>query len=111
MRHTRIGLLSALVAGFAATAYAQATLPTPTEPRDVAAAGFNGRPFGSVDVGGRFTSIDGDPARYQRYRDLRDGPFARTVSLRRRTEDSTLEAYAENIGYRDQRYFAEYRDV
>ena len=27
----------------------------------------------TVEVGGRFTSTDGDEARYERYRDLRDG--------------------------------------
>ena len=28
---------------------------------------------GTIDIGGRFTDVDGDEARYERYRDLRDG--------------------------------------
>lgn len=111
MRNRLIALASALVVGVSATSYAQATLPVPTEPRDLAASAFNGRLFGSVDFGGRFTSIDGDNARYERYRDLRDGPFAKNVSFSRRTADWTIDAFADNIGYRDQRYFAEYYNV
>ena len=38
--------------------------------------------FGQIDFGGRITSIDGDEARYQRYRDLRDGVFFDLTGLR-----------------------------
>ena len=31
--------------------------------------------FGQIDFGGRFTEVTGDEARYQRYRDLRQGMF------------------------------------
>ena len=97
----RIGitaLVGALVVGFATTTSAQATLPKPTDPRDQTAAAFTGRLFGNVDFGGRFTSIDGDPARYERYRDLRDGPFAENFSFARRGEEWTLEVLADNVG-------------
>jgi MtrB/PioB family decaheme-associated outer membrane protein len=111
MRNRMLLLAGALVAAFSTTSYAQATLPQPTEPRELAAASFSGRLYGNVDFGGRFTSVDGDPARYERYRDLRDGPFAQNFSLSRRGEDWTLDAFATNMGYRDQRYSAEYRSV
>jgi MtrB/PioB family decaheme-associated outer membrane protein len=103
--------MSALVVTLPTVTFAQSTLPTPTEPRDVAATAFSGRMFGNIDFGGRFSDIEGDPARYERYQDLRDGPFAKNLSFARRTADWTFSASADNIGYRDQRYFAEYRSV
>ena len=65
---------------------------------------FTGKWYGTVDFGGRVTSIDGDEARAQRYRDLRSGIYASNLVAGRRTEDWSLEAQAWNIGYRDQRY-------
>jgi hypothetical protein len=111
MRNTRLMIAGALVVVSTGTVTAQMTLPKPTEPREVAASSFSGRVYGNVDFGGRFTNIDGDEARYQRYRDLRDGPFAHTFNLDRRGEDWTFAAAADNVGYRDQRYRAEYRNV
>ena len=108
---TVITVIGALIVTLPTVTFAQSTLPTPSEPRDVAAAAFSGRLFGNIDFGGRFSDIDGDPARYQRYRDLRDGPFAENMSFARRNADWTFLAQADNIGYRDQRYFAEYRTV
>ena len=65
---------------------------------------FTGKWYGTVDFGGRVTSIDGDEARAQRYRDLRSGIYANNLVAGRRTQDWSLEAQAWNIGYRDQRY-------
>ena len=112
MRHLLNPLVAAaILAGSSATAAAQATLPAPVTARDQAAASFSGRIYGNVDFGGRFTSVDGDPARYMRFRDLRDGPFAQNFDLTRRGEDWTFDALATNVGYRDQRYTANYRQV
>jgi MtrB/PioB family decaheme-associated outer membrane protein len=111
MRKHVITLIGALAVTLPAITFAQSTLPVPTEPRDTAAAAFSGRAFGDIEFGGRFSDINGDPARYQRYRDLRDGPFAKSITVNRRTADWTVFASAENVGYRDQRYFAEYRNV
>jgi MtrB/PioB family decaheme-associated outer membrane protein len=111
MRNRIISLTGGVVLALSATSYAQATLPTPTDPRDQAASSFTGRLFGAVDFGGRFTSVAGDPARYERYRDLRDGPFAQNILLTRRGEDWAFDGLATNVGYRDQRYAAEYRSV
>jgi hypothetical protein len=58
---------------------------------------------GTVDVGGRFTSTDGDEARYERYRDLRDGVNA-NFSYSKQTPDWMFDAFATNIGYRDGHY-------
>lgn len=61
-------------------------------------------PFnGSLDIGGRFTSTTGDEARYQRYRDLRDGVNANLLFFKE-TDKWVLDIRATNIGYNDQRY-------
>ena len=60
--------------------------------------------------GGRFTSVDGDPARFQRYQDIRDG--ALFSDARYALEDPggawLLKTTADKVGWRDQRYSAEY---
>ncbi|MBX7187139.1 MAG: MtrB/PioB family outer membrane beta-barrel protein [Vicinamibacteria bacterium] len=58
---------------------------------------------GILDIGGRFTSTTGDEARYERYRDLRDGVNANLL-FSKETEKWTFDIKATNIGYRDQRY-------
>jgi hypothetical protein len=58
---------------------------------------------GQIDIGGRFTSTDGDEARYERYRDLRDGVNA-NFSYSKETSGWTFDAFAKNIGYRDGHY-------
>jgi MtrB/PioB family decaheme-associated outer membrane protein len=96
----------ALVLGLASAAFAQdpPTLPLPTDPVSVGRSEFTGKWYGTVDFGGRATTIDGDEARAQRYRDLRSGLFANNAIVGRRTQDWTFEGQAWNIGYRDQRY-------
>ncbi len=58
---------------------------------------------GSLDIGGRFTSTTGDAARYERYRDLRDGVNANLLFFKE-TEKWAFDIKAKNIGYDDQRY-------
>jgi hypothetical protein len=58
---------------------------------------------GTIDIGGRFTTTDGDEARYERYRDLRDGVNANFL-FGKETKDWTFDFLAKNIGYRDGRY-------
>jgi MtrB/PioB family decaheme-associated outer membrane protein len=60
---------------------------------------------GSVDVGGLFTSTDGDEARFERYRDTRDGLFS-GFQLNRESGTYFFNATASHVGYRDQRYNA-----
>jgi MtrB/PioB family decaheme-associated outer membrane protein len=79
--------------------YAQAP---PSQPAQPAARS----PFqGNVDFGGLFTTTDGDEARYERYRDTRDGVFS-NLSVNRNTSSSVFSAHALHPGYRDQRYDA-----
>ena len=56
------------------------------------------------------TSIDGDPARFQRYQDVRDGLLFPASAMRSRKPDGAYDfhARANNVGWRDQEYFANY---
>ncbi len=64
---------------------------------------------GTIDFGFRSESTTGDAARYERYRDLRQGAFSQIV-FGKDTDQSMFGVRAENIGYRDQRYVASYSD-
>jgi MtrB/PioB family decaheme-associated outer membrane protein len=80
------------------------SLALPTDPVDLARSELSGRVYGAVDFGGRISHVDGDEARFQRYRDLRSGVYATNLLAGRRTADWVIEAQAWNVGYRDQRY-------
>ena len=62
-------------------------------------------------VSGRFSSIDGDPARFQRYQDLRDGLLFTDARYARDDPGGAwlFRAAADNVGWRDGRYAAEYQ--
>ena len=62
-------------------------------------------------LSGRLSSIAGDPARWQRYEDLRDGLLFTGGRLLRETPDWSLKAGADNVGWRDQRYFGNYERI
>jgi MtrB/PioB family decaheme-associated outer membrane protein len=61
-------------------------------------------------IGGRVSSIDGDPARFQRYQDMRDGLLFSGFRYAVAQPDGSysFNARANNVGYRDQEYFANY---
>jgi len=61
-----------------------------------------------VEAGGRWSSIDGDPARFQRYEDLRDGFLLDKVRWATTREKWLFQVGADNVGWRDQRYRAHY---
>ena len=110
---SRMILVAGLVLVSAAVASGQ-TPPTkaqPTNPVDIGQSSFTGKAYGSIDFGGRFNSVTGDEARYQRYRDLSPGPFANNGIYGRRTADWTFEAQAWNAGYRDQKYLVDFTRV
>ena len=60
-------------------------------------------------IGGRASSIDGDPARFQRYQDVRDGLLVSGFRWSFAPPDgvNSVRARANNIGWRDQEYFAD----
>jgi MtrB/PioB family decaheme-associated outer membrane protein len=105
MRHTLI-VSAALLLMSAGAARAQdpPSLPLPTDPVMVGRSEATGKWYGTVDFGARASTVDGDEARFQRYRDLRSGVYATNGVAGRRTQDWAIETQAWNIGYRDQRY-------
>jgi MtrB/PioB family decaheme-associated outer membrane protein len=94
--------------------------PTPTAPQTPAAAA----PAAEAEVerslfeptarefflGGRFNSVAGDPARFQRYQDMRDGVLfsGGRYGVDHPQGDYSFRALADNIGWRDQRFFGNY---
>jgi len=63
-----------------------------------------------VDFGYRFTgfSDNSDEARYQRYRDLRDGVFVEGFRWGSDSDKTFYSARATHVGYRDQQYALNY---
>jgi MtrB/PioB family decaheme-associated outer membrane protein len=94
---TVMALLAASVLEVAAQ-----TPPTKPEPPAVPS-------LGALDLGYRGGSVDGDEARFERYRDLRPGVTS-FFQLKRDAEKYRFEGSAFNLGYRDQRAAAEYTD-
>jgi MtrB/PioB family decaheme-associated outer membrane protein len=66
--------------------------------------------WNQVQFGGRFTSVEGDPARFQRFRDMRDGVLFTDARFSRSDPNGgwQLRGAADNVGWRDQRFFADY---
>jgi MtrB/PioB family decaheme-associated outer membrane protein len=59
-------------------------------------------------ISGRLSSVEGDPARWQRYEDLRDGILFTGGRLLHETPDWSASATVDNLGWRDQRYAGSY---
>ena len=98
MRNRATTLLLAMLLVPAGLAYAQ----------DEKAAGEQPA-AGSVDFGGQFTTTKGDEGRYERYKDLRTGGLLDAFVYNRATEAWQFNASATHVGYRDQRYLAQFR--
>jgi MtrB/PioB family decaheme-associated outer membrane protein len=106
---TRMILIGALLVTSATYAQAQDTTPAPVPARQ-AVSSFTPQ-FGNIDFGYRGTSFSGDEARYNRYRDLRDGAYVDRFRFARENESTAFRAEANNVGYRDQRYFADLQSI
>ena len=57
-------------------------------------------------IGGRLSSVEGDPARWQRYRDLRDGVLFTNARYEHvwAATGQLFQVAADNVGWRDGRY-------
>jgi MtrB/PioB family decaheme-associated outer membrane protein len=100
MRNRSVTILTALLLASVHQASAQDPPTKPVPPAGIPTTGL-------FDVGFRGNSTDGDEARYERYRDLRDGA-ATFFSMGKNTDLYRFNANFSNIGYRDQLYAAEY---
>ena len=89
MRISRVLLVAALALA-PATARAQIS--------DIVGVG------GTLDFGVRGTDLSGDPARYERYRDLGDGFFMDTLRLFNRTDRWWVSLSGDHVGREDMRY-------
>jgi MtrB/PioB family decaheme-associated outer membrane protein len=87
--------LAALLATFPGVAHAQTDIAPTAAP-------------GSIDLGLRFTDISGDPARFQRFRDIGDGTLVDKLRFNREEKDFFFRVGADHLGRQDQRYWAEY---
>jgi hypothetical protein len=103
MRNRILMVTAALLLASAIHATAQ------TKPAEATSGPTAGPVTGTVDVGFRATSADGDEARYERYRDLRSGLFTDIV-FGKETDSYLYDLTAKNIGYRDQKYTFGYQN-
>lgn len=98
-------VISLLASG---AAYAQQNTPPPEPNQNAGASTLGGR--GQVDFGFRGTAFgdNSDEARYQRYRDLRNGLFVQGFRWGKNDDRALWDVRATNVGYRDQQYSANY---
>ena len=99
---THLGSLLALLA--LTTAASAQTTQTPPAPAGKPAS--LSQPSGEVEFGGRASRISGDAARFQKYRDLRNGPTIDRARYEKTKERWEFKAALDHAGYRDQRYTA-----
>lgn len=95
MRAYMVSAIAALLALSPGTARAQA---------DIGAVA----PPGSLDLGVRFTDVNGDAARFQRFRDISDGALLDRVRWHREASTWFLKVGLDHAGRDDQRYWGEY---
>ena len=93
--------------------------PQAAAPAQSASSSLEGAPslfqptWRQVTFGGRSTSIDGDPARFQRYQDIRDGVLLTGTRYAFENPEGLwlFQGAADNVGWRDQRYFGNYERI
>lgn len=102
-RMLAVGLFGAFLC--AAPLAAQTPIGQPPAPPDDSQAGTVLDPnLRSIDFGVRLTDVDGDEARFNRYRDLRTGLSLNAFRWTSETDTRFWRVVADNVGYRDQRY-------
>ena len=82
-----------------------------TDPVELGRSETTGKWYGRIDFGLRASTVDGDEARFMRFRDLRSGIYGTNIVAGRRTQDWTFETQAWNVGYRDQRYLVDLQGI
>jgi MtrB/PioB family decaheme-associated outer membrane protein len=84
--------------------------PAASQPADEETRSLFAPTWRQFQLSGRISSIDGDPARFQRYEDVRDGLLFTDARYAREAGDGSwsFQTGADNVGWRDQKYFADY---
>ena len=62
-------------------------------------------------LSGRLSSVSGDPARWQRYQDIRDGLLFTEGRVLRETPEWNGTLAVDNVGWRDSRFVGSYERV
>jgi MtrB/PioB family decaheme-associated outer membrane protein len=108
MRTIRVALACASWLVIAYPAAAQQNTPAPEPDQNTGVSTLAN--LGQVDFGfrGTFYSEDSDEARYQRYRDLRNGVFGENFRWGNVDDQAAWDVRATHVGYRDQQYAANY---
>jgi MtrB/PioB family decaheme-associated outer membrane protein len=96
---------SAQTAVTAPTQGAPTARPSPDIPANA------GPKLGTIDFGFRGTNVNGDASRYYRFKDWRDGGYLSGFRFEKVTADTLWHTEASHVGYRDQRYFAEFQSI
>jgi MtrB/PioB family decaheme-associated outer membrane protein len=103
--------LIASIAFFVAVSPAAAQQPNTPPPQIGQSTDISTAPTtGQFDFGFRGTiyADNSDEARYQRYRDLRNGPFIENFRFGQNTQQTFFDVRATHVGYRDQQYVVNY---
>ena len=105
----RLVILTAALLAFASFARAQSADDQTQPPVQPATAPTQATipALGTIDFGVRAGDTSGDEARFERYRDLRDGAYS-LFTMGKKTTEYLFEARAFNVGYRDQHYTVDY---
>jgi MtrB/PioB family decaheme-associated outer membrane protein len=111
MRTRTVCLVAAFALLLPRVADAQSGTATPATPpagqADVSKAASTPI-LGRVDFGVRGDNVAGDPARHNRFRDVRDGAFLDRFRVTKTNDHWLFLGEAINVGYRDQRFAGTY---
>lgn len=109
MRNRVMTVTAALLLTSATIVWAQDQPKTPAQPQAPATSTPAPTGLNMIDFGYRGTTTSGDEARYERYRDTRNGAYT-NILLGKETEKYLFGASARNIGYHDQNYTVDYQN-
>jgi MtrB/PioB family decaheme-associated outer membrane protein len=109
MRAPAPTLLRTLLTTLLAVPAAAQTAAPVSQPQAAASSPAAAAWIGEIDFGGRLSTVSGDPARYQRLRDLREGPTIDRFRYQRDADAWKATAAVDHAGYRDQRYSATFQ--
>ena len=108
MHMTRLAATALLVLlPLSAAAQTTPSQPAPATPAPPAAEGDNTGWVSFFDFGVRSTNVNGDPSRFERYRDMGSGLFLETVRVSRETRGLLFDFSGDHVGRRDQRLLGE----